>query len=76
MRYFVLAGNLSVPGAGAGAATDSLKAKKSPENISLCIFKSQIPRKLLGAKPFLMNWEDIDNLRLKTQERISIFIYT
>jgi hypothetical protein len=57
MRYFVLAATPSVPGtgAGAGAAPDSPKARKSPEKISLGIFKNQIPRKLLGAKSFLLS---------------------
>jgi hypothetical protein len=59
MRYFVLAATSSVAGTGAGAATDSPKARKSPEKISLGIFKNQIPRKLLGAKPFLMSCEDV-----------------
>lgn len=57
----------------AAAATNSPRAKKSPENISLYIFKSQIPRKLFGAKPFLMNWEDIDKIE---NQVVYINIYT
>lgn len=68
MRYLVLAATPSVPGAGAGAVTDSPKAKrKSPEKISLCIFKNQIPRKLLGVKPFLMSCEDVGNVEYQGQ---------